>query len=234
MLCLAALMLTPLMSRRNVLQSATTTTTLAALGANSSFVGGARASVTRSFVRLATYPLDTWKTREQVGGGGNVFKGSGYAIVGAAPAGALLVSSYDALKAAGVPSAQASFAASITPLALKIPLEGLKQRAQVGTTNATFSYRGGLPHALRELGFNAIQLSVYDALDGPAWRRGAQAALVAAVATHPLDVLKTRAMTAAEEGDERRNATTPISFTAGLIPRSAHATIGGAAFFAAL
>ncbi|KAJ1460240.1 hypothetical protein M885DRAFT_24529 [Pelagophyceae sp. CCMP2097] len=112
---------------------------------------GATAAVARSAVRLATYPLDTIKTRQQTLDttktqppapqtavqkerwtfDPSLFDGVGWALISAAPAGALLIGTFDTLRAAGLPSLVCSVAAAVPPLAFKVPLERLKQRMQV-------------------------------------------------------------------------------------------------------
>lgn len=213
----------------------------------SSAIAGARAAVLRSLVRILSYPLDTLKTRSQLPGLEPSLKapfaGSGYAVIGSLPSGALLVGSFDTLREAGVPRPLASIAASIPPLMLKIPIERLKQRAQAAASpSKSLGFDGGNAHAAREIGFNAIQLAIFDSLDDcQSWVAGALAASTAAIATHPLDVVKTRAMVTAKHPapsilDSARHICRGEgvgAFALGLWPRALHAAIGGAVFFAA-
>ncbi|KAJ8600134.1 hypothetical protein CTAYLR_003476 [Chrysophaeum taylorii] len=201
-------------------------------------VAGARAAIVRSAVRIASHPLDTAKTRAQLG---IAKKSTPFAGVGMTlaqlPAGAIMVTSFDALRAAGVPRPIASAVASVPSLLIKVPLERLKQFEQAGV-RGNVRYSGGVAHAAREFSFNAIQLGLFDATDGSPWARGAAAAAVAAVATHPIDVVKTRTMASsiteiacvrailANEGVR--------AFALGIVPRVLHSAVGGAAFFGVL
>jgi len=214
---------------------------------------GARAAVLRTAVRLATYPLDTIKTRQQTRVAKDVplFSGVGLATLGQIPAGAALVGSFDFLRSSGVDRATSAFLASLPPIVLKVPFERLKQRRQIGRfeDNDLDFYRGGTAHAFRELGFNAIQLAIFDATDGEPALRGAIAAGLAAVFTHPIDVVKTVSMTDDQAaGDDlghrkKKNNIAAVvndlytddglrAFTRGILPRALHSALGGAAFFA--
>ena len=198
---------------------------------------GLTASAVRTGVRVASYPLETLKTRQQTGAAaGPVFSGVGVAVL-QVPASAVVVTTFDVLRR-DLDRSTAALLASLPPLVLKIPLEGLKQRRQIDRPGE-LSYRGGDAHALRELGFNFVQLAIYDALDLSPPLAGGLAALIAAIFTHPIDVLKTNAMTSDDDAKSLSERAQDLVrkegigiFLKGLVPRALHATLGGAAFFA--
>jgi len=154
--------------------------------------------------------------------------------------------------------------AEIIQSAVKVPLEVMKQRLQTGVEKSFFSAASGLLSnkrkaltgldalLLRDLPFYAIEFPLYEFLklkwsefkkeNIVAWEGcvcGAVAGSVAAAVTTPLDVAKTRLMTAApgkytgvfaclktiatEEG--------ALGLFSGMGPRVAIVTLGGALFF---
>ncbi|CAG0883206.1 unnamed protein product [Cyprideis torosa] len=193
-------------------------------------------------VDLALFPLDTLKTRLQSangfqhsGGFSGIYRGIGPVILGSAPGAAIFFMSYESMKSAisstlGLSSYSAwnhllaSSIGEVAACAVRVPVEVVKQRRQVGmylgaglATVVRSTYRGGGvagfyrgfgSTVFREIPFSAIQFPLWEALKVQvAHARGrntaspAEAALCGTVAggiasflTTPFDVVKTRIM----------------------------------------
>lgn len=163
--------------------------------------------------------------------------------------------------------------ATLPQNAIKIPAELIKQRAQTranASTTALFMealqsegiqglYVGGGAQLLREIPYNALQMSTYELLKESnvfnadalsiaggsldptliAGLMGLIAAAVAATLTQPFDVLKTRLMTSSVRTSLWESLYDILStkgvrgLFVGLIPRLTLVSVGGAIYFAA-
>lgn len=188
-------------------------------------------------VDVVLFPLDTIKTRLQSqagflksGGFSRVYSGLLSAALGSAPGGALFFCAYETSKKVFgslssdrrfevVSQMAAACVGEVTACLVRVPVEVVKQRAQVESTGSSMSslrftlrseglrgfYRGYLSTVMREIPFSVVQFPIWEFLKSTwsrhnsqpitAWQSsicGAVAGGTAATLTTPLDVVKTR------------------------------------------
>ncbi|CAF1364549.1 unnamed protein product, partial [Didymodactylos carnosus] len=209
-------------------------------------------------VDLSLYPIDTIKTRLQsnlrrTGQDTKILKslyaGVGSVIIGSAPSSALFFTSYDLCKRQLNPLFDekylfqlhmlAATVGEITACLIRVPVEVVKQRAQVNSglqliniARTTISnegigglYRGYIATVAREIPFSMLQFPLWEYFKR-VWRKrqvkelepwkgavcGSLAGGISACITTPLDVAKTRIMLANREHvDAKSNSLSVIS-----------------------
>uniref|UniRef100_A0AC34RHY3 Mitochondrial carrier protein n=1 Tax=Panagrolaimus sp. JU765 TaxID=591449 RepID=A0AC34RHY3_9BILA len=193
-------------------------------------------------VDVALYPIDTIKTRLQteqgfkateqgfkaVGGFRHLYRGLSSVVIGTAPNAALFFFAYEQLKVISGGKSNVAYEAMCAGTAefisclTRVPIEVLKQRAQIGSGHSLLFlakriirrdgfiglYRGFGPMIALEIPFSFIEIPVWEFLRrecanftnqekcGPFQSAvaGSIAGCFAAVLTTPLDVTKTRIM----------------------------------------
>jgi solute carrier family 25 S-adenosylmethionine transporter 26 len=160
-------------------------------------------------VDLILFPLDTLKTRLQRIQSTHTkgfYRGLSSAMMGSLPTAALFFVSYDTL----VPSVGHFYAASIAEIMacwIRVPIDNIKQRMQVGTLSLQHQihsiytqhgimgfYRSYGTTIMRDVPFAAIQFPLYEYLKQKEWNPwlcGMVAGGTSAALTTPIDVLKT-------------------------------------------
>lgn len=159
-------------------------------------------------VDLVTYPLDTVKTRLQSHSAtkSNLYRGVGAMLSGSVPSAALFFTCFDTLRPI-IGTIPAAMVGETVACVVRVPVEVVKQRMQVSNNGSVLKevwrgqgWRGfyvGMGATLgRDLPFAIVQYPLVryltDTEGWPIGLSGAFAGAVAALVTHPLDVLKTR------------------------------------------
>lgn len=180
-----------------------------------SFVAGAAAGLS---VDLLTYPLDTIKTRLQSNHHNTLhprrlYNGVGAMLTGSVPSAALFFACFDTLTPV-VGAIPAAVVGETVSCAVRVPVEVVKQRLQVGPNTSGYAlmreiyrrdgvkgfYVGGRATLMRDLPFAVIQYPLYNMLTKhyqTKWADGVCGAVsggIAALITHPMDVFKTRSI----------------------------------------
>lgn len=165
----------------------------------------------------------------QAGGFRGIYRGISVAAAGSIPGAALFFSVYESVKAMGDGPGQHMIAASVGEIAacmVRVPVDVIKQRMQAGQyktmtggakhiwiNDGIFGYfRGYGMTVLREIPFAALQMPLLEAMKKrwTAWQDrqlsppqvatcGSVCGGIAAAATTPLDVVKTRLMLGADK-----------------------------------
>jgi solute carrier family 25 S-adenosylmethionine transporter 26 len=180
-------------------------------------LSGALAGTT---VDALLFPLDTIKTRLQSfkfiqsGGFRNIYSGFSIAFLASAPSAALFFTAYQQIRSDSF--ILAATVGEIAACVVRVPTDNIKQRMQIGQQKLILPlvkimyrdlgfwgfYKGYGMTIFREIPFAAIQFTLYESLkkrfaNPTSFELGACGFLaggIAAAATTPLDVIKTRVM----------------------------------------
>lgn len=204
------------------------------------------------------------------GGFSGIYKGILPVLIGSAPTAALFFLTYESCKFVAQPVIAekyncfvhmgASSLGEVVACLIRVPVETVKQRKQVQIVETKYPdlkllYRGFWSTVLRDMPFSLIQFPLWEYLK-TAWSTytqkdilptesatcGAMAGAIAAIATTPLDVVKTRTMLADHTVSKSElkiwymlkqiyKDEGLFRLFSGVIPRTLWITLGGFVFF---